>query len=37
MPGRRTEMTEEEEKKFVAEVKDLVEKNREIEVALSKL
>jgi hypothetical protein len=30
-------MTEEEEKVFVAEVKKLVEQNKEIEVALSKL
>jgi hypothetical protein len=30
-------MTEEEEKKFVAEVKALVEENPEIEVALSRL
>jgi len=30
-------MTEEEEDDFVAEVKKLVEKNRDIEVALSKL
>jgi len=35
--GLAAEMTEEEEKEFVAEVKKLVEQNKEIEVALSKL
>jgi hypothetical protein len=37
LSGWRTGMTEEEEEDFVEEVKKLVEMNRDIEVALSKL
>lgn len=37
LSGWQTDMTDEEEKDFIAEVKELVEKNRDIEVALSKL